>query len=425
MKERNASGARRARGSTSPRDELDFAGWDGVFHLAGQPGVARASATSSRSTSSGTCSRASGSSRPRPRRASASSSPRRRRSTARRSATRRPRRRRRSRSRPTGSRSSPASTSRARSARSLGLDAVVLRYFTVYGPRQRPDMAFTRDRRARSPRATVHALRRRRAEPELHVRRRRRRGQHRARWSAAGAGAIYNVGGGEEATMNEAIALLEQHLRRRARRRAGGGGRGRPAPDEGGHDADPRRPRLGAEHRPWRTGLRAQWEWAAVESPRVNRPEPVPDPDAEREVDLRSVWERIAARWWLPVLGRRPRARDRLRARARRRQGLRGRDARRLGQPFTPNGGARDPELPRDEPARWSPRSSAPRRRSKEAARGERPAVGALRGNVSHGARRAPRGQARGRPSAARRDQGRRGTRRARPSGRPTRSRER
>ena len=36
---------------------------------------------------------------------------------------------------------------------------------------------------------------------------------------------------------------------------------------------------------------------------RVNRPEPVPDPDAEREVDLRSVWERIAARWWLPVLG--------------------------------------------------------------------------------------------------------------------------
>ena len=27
------------------------------------------------------------------------------------------------------------------------------------------------------------------------------------------------------------------------------------------------------------------------------------DPDAEREVDLRSAWSRIAARWWLPVLG--------------------------------------------------------------------------------------------------------------------------
>jgi uncharacterized protein involved in exopolysaccharide biosynthesis len=35
----------------------------------------------------------------------------------------------------------------------------------------------------------------------------------------------------------------------------------------------------------------------------VSRPAPVPDPDAEQEVDLRSVWDRIAARWWLPVLG--------------------------------------------------------------------------------------------------------------------------
>jgi capsular polysaccharide biosynthesis protein len=38
---------------------------------------------------------------------------------------------------------------------------------------------------------------------------------------------------------------------------------------------------------------------------RVSRPTPVPDPDldAEREVDLRSVWERISARWWLPLAG--------------------------------------------------------------------------------------------------------------------------
>jgi uncharacterized protein involved in exopolysaccharide biosynthesis len=31
--------------------------------------------------------------------------------------------------------------------------------------------------------------------------------------------------------------------------------------------------------------------------------EPLHDPEAEREVDLRSAWERIAARWWLPLLG--------------------------------------------------------------------------------------------------------------------------
>ena len=30
---------------------------------------------------------------------------------------------------------------------------------------------------------------------------------------------------------------------------------------------------------------------------------PSHDPDAEQEIDLRSVWNRIAARWWLPALG--------------------------------------------------------------------------------------------------------------------------
>jgi uncharacterized protein involved in exopolysaccharide biosynthesis len=37
----------------------------------------------------------------------------------------------------------------------------------------------------------------------------------------------------------------------------------------------------------------------------MTRPRPVhePDLDAEQEVDLRSVWSRVAARWWLPLLG--------------------------------------------------------------------------------------------------------------------------
>ena len=30
---------------------------------------------------------------------------------------------------------------------------------------------------------------------------------------------------------------------------------------------------------------------------------PVPDLDAEREIDLRSAWHRIVRRWWLPVAG--------------------------------------------------------------------------------------------------------------------------
>jgi len=36
---------------------------------------------------------------------------------------------------------------------------------------------------------------------------------------------------------------------------------------------------------------------------RMSRPQSVADPDAEQEVDLRSAWERVAARWWLPVAG--------------------------------------------------------------------------------------------------------------------------
>ncbi len=94
-------------------------------------------------------------------------------------------------------------------AKSSRLDAVVLRYFTVYGPRQRPDMSFTRlltalaDRRtfdvygdgsqsraftfvADAVEATVAAMER------------------------APAGAVYNVGGGTEATLSEAIAAAER-----------------------------------------------------------------------------------------------------------------------------------------------------------------------------------------------------------------------
>jgi UDP-glucuronate 4-epimerase len=92
--------------------------------------------------------------------------------------------------------------------RAHGLNAVGLRYFTVYGPRQRPDMAFARlvDALARGGsfevygdgtqsrsftyvadvvEATVAAM-------------------------EAPAGAVYNVGGGEEATLRDAIGLLEK-----------------------------------------------------------------------------------------------------------------------------------------------------------------------------------------------------------------------
>jgi uncharacterized protein involved in exopolysaccharide biosynthesis len=116
---------------------------------------------------------------------------------------------------------------------------------------------------------------------------------------------------------------------------------------------------------------------------RVSRPTPVPDPDldAEREVDLRSVWERIAARWWLPVLGA---ALGLLIGFALALGGGKVYEAETLvamGQPFSPNGGApvqsfltnarAVSEIVRSESA------------LERAARASGLRVGALRGNVT------------------------------------------
>jgi nucleoside-diphosphate-sugar epimerase len=90
-------------------------------------------------------------------------------------------------------------------ARVFGLEAVALRYFTVYGPRQRPDMAFAR---------IVEALASGEAF-ELYANTSRSftyvGDVVEATIAALGASpGTYNVGGGEEATMREAIALLEE-----------------------------------------------------------------------------------------------------------------------------------------------------------------------------------------------------------------------
>ena len=92
-------------------------------------------------------------------------------------------------------------------ARSFGLHAVALRYFTVYGPRQRPDMAFARvvEALTRGERFEVYGD----------------GSQSRsftyvgdvvdATIQAVGAApGIYNVGGGEEASLRDAIAVLEE-----------------------------------------------------------------------------------------------------------------------------------------------------------------------------------------------------------------------
>ena len=79
----------------------------------------------------------------------------------------------------------------------------------------------------------------------------------------APTGAVYNVGGGAETTMNDAIALCERIAGRRLERADRARRLGRRPPHGRGHDAHPCRPRLGAGRRA-RGRPAAQWEWASA-----------------------------------------------------------------------------------------------------------------------------------------------------------------
>jgi UDP-glucuronate 4-epimerase len=145
-------------------------------------------------------------------------------------------------------------------AASFGLDVVVLRYFTVFGPRQRPDMAFTRVARALVERQPF----------ELYG----DGGQTRS-WTYVsdvvdatiaamdrGSG-TYNVGGAVEASMRETIGHFERLAGRSLELRelaAVAGDQRRTSADTSRIRSD-----LGWEPRTsLEDGLKAQWEWAAT-----------------------------------------------------------------------------------------------------------------------------------------------------------------
>jgi nucleoside-diphosphate-sugar epimerase len=144
-------------------------------------------------------------------------------------------------------------------ARAFGLDVVVLRYFNAFGPRQRPDMAFTR---------ICFALAEGRSF-DLYGDGEQTRG-----WTFVsdvveatiaamerGSG-TYNVGGAIEASMNETIAALERISGRRLDVR-----RQPPVPgDQRRTNADTTLIRRELGWSPEVTleaGLEAQWSWAA------------------------------------------------------------------------------------------------------------------------------------------------------------------
>jgi UDP-glucuronate 4-epimerase len=145
-------------------------------------------------------------------------------------------------------------------ARIFGLDAVGLRYFTVYGPRQRPDMAFARmvDALARDEEFEVYGD----------------GSQSRSftyvadvvdatvRVLEAPRG-VYNVGGGDEATVSDALGELERIAGRPLRVRYGPPQTG----DMKRTRADTTRIEQAVGWRaqtPLREGLAEHYEWASA-----------------------------------------------------------------------------------------------------------------------------------------------------------------
>jgi nucleoside-diphosphate-sugar epimerase len=144
----------------------------------------------------------------------------------------------------------------------FGLDVVTLRYFTIYGPRQRPDMAFTK---------MVSCLAEGRPF-ELHGDGEQSRSftyvddavdATIACMERGVSGATFNVGGGEEVSMLEAIEMLGRISGRRlelvsAPRRLGDARRT-------AADTTHIRAELGwTASTPFHAGLEAQWRWAAA-----------------------------------------------------------------------------------------------------------------------------------------------------------------
>jgi UDP-glucose 4-epimerase len=95
--------------------------------------------------------------------------------------------------------------------RNFGLPVTALRYFTVYGPRQRPDMAFHRFCRALLAGEPISVYGDGKQSRDFTFYSDAIEANVRA-WKNAAPQGVYNIGGGSQVDVLEAIALLESSL---------------------------------------------------------------------------------------------------------------------------------------------------------------------------------------------------------------------
>jgi nucleoside-diphosphate-sugar epimerase len=149
--------------------------------------------------------------------------------------------------------------------RNFGIPATSLRYFTVYGPRQRPDMAFCRFMEALVDEEEIEIYGDGEQTREFTYVSDAVDGTVKAA-SADVVGQVLNLGGGSRVTVNRMLDTLEDISRLKPRRRYLPAAPGDPR--HTGASINLAREKLGWEPRvSLREGLAKQWEWFLAASP--------------------------------------------------------------------------------------------------------------------------------------------------------------
>jgi UDP-glucuronate 4-epimerase len=147
---------------------------------------------------------------------------------------------------------------------SFGVETVILRYFSVYGPRQRPDMAFSRFCRAALSDSPIEIYGDGMQTRDFTFVADVISATQAAATAADLAGAVMNIGGGSRISLGDAVGVLGEVSGRKIERRLLD-----PQPGDVRDTAaaiDQAQARIGYEPRTSiEEGLAAQWEWAQTQ----------------------------------------------------------------------------------------------------------------------------------------------------------------